>query len=839
MITADSRVEHGQSAPVGRLARALSVVGKAGIGTPDLAALVRSESVRNGYSPIELPIAIEDTDLVDWGLASCHIQKSGKGISVRARPWLPVWGGGLFTPDVAAASLVRRLGPTNVPGDPFLFDATGGQFSDYRTPGQRAAVRTVLGAKPGSSILAVLPTGSGKTAAISVPAFLAKPNLTVVIVPTISLATDLERRLSHEYDINHHVAYHGGLSDQDRLLFRSRINDGTQWLVITSPESACGSLEQALAAAARAGRLRYLMIDEAHIVASWGGSFRPEFQALAGLRRHLQAEASVAQSPFTTVLLTGTLDDFGLQILRTMFSDSELTTVCAQSTRPEPSYWACEAKDDEGKRLALIDAVRHLPRPLLIYVSLVQGTEKVTASVVAEWLSDAGFHRVRTVTGATKAVQRQVAVDTMRCSKTPDEDCDIVVASSAFGLGIDIDDVRSVVHATVPESLDRFYQEVGRGGRDGKASVSLVIHTPHDRTIAKRLASPKEIGPDKAWLHWDAMRSSSESLINGNLEVSLAAAHSTINNPAGELNRGWNLHTLAMMERAGMIRLRWLGNLVIPDDPSEDDVRTAFQSRKMQIEVVFGDLANEQVFRNRWEKYRTTGIERSARSLSTMIDSLESRPSGLHGEANASCLNQVFANHFRLQLRHGNIALCEVTCGGCPYCRSLGRHIDVITPIDPPSVQGVHPRMLNAGLASIFRNQRIVSVTYKSPTKTPWDELAELFQNLRRQGIAHFVIPERVLGTEKLGISRWSQWAAIDSSSDWLADDVVLGLPQVVLLAHDADALTVKRVLHRCQHPGLSLLVHTLNAPGPPYAKSPLRGEVDLSIPADELLGSI
>ena len=129
-----------------------------------------------------------------------------------------------------------------------------------------------------------------------------------------------------------------------------------------------------------------------------------------------------------------------------------------------------------------MEALRHVPRPAVLYVTKVNDAE--------EWhrrLLDTGFVRVRMLHGKTGREQRERIVDEWRNGEV-----DIVVGTSAFGLGIDYPHARSVLHACVPETLDRFYQEVGRGGRDGRASLSLIASTPRDFVKFSHRARPNK-----------------------------------------------------------------------------------------------------------------------------------------------------------------------------------------------------------------------------------------------------------------------------------------------------------------------------------------------------------
>jgi superfamily II DNA helicase RecQ len=139
---------------------------------------------------------------------------------------------------------------------------------------------------------------------------------------------------------------------------------------------------------------------------------------------------------------------------------------------------------------------------------------------------------------------------------------DIVVATSAYGLGVDQPDVRTILHACIPESIDRYYQEVGRGGRDGNPSVSLVIYTERDRRVAQRLSLTTVIGSEKAKLRWEAMWEDGASTQSGAriVRTDTIPPYLDVNN---ERNEQWNLLTLLLMQRAGMI------DIELPPTPSQ------------------------------------------------------------------------------------------------------------------------------------------------------------------------------------------------------------------------------------------------------------------------------
>ena len=177
---------------------------------------------------------------------------------------------------------------------------------------------------------------------------------------------------------------------------------------------------------------------------------------------------------------------------------------------------------------------------------------------VLSWLRGAGLRAIAGVTGADNPGARRAASRGLGLAGDITDDLDIVVATSAFGLGIDIPDVRGVIHLCVPESVNRLYQEVGRGGRDGNASVSLVLWTEADAQVAQQMTEARLIGADKAWKRWRSMTTSSTAAFNGDLvTVDLTTPTDDVTYPWSEANRYWNTQVLSAMDRAGMIQLEW------------------------------------------------------------------------------------------------------------------------------------------------------------------------------------------------------------------------------------------------------------------------------------------
>ena len=296
------------------------------------------------------------------------------------------------------------------------------------------------------------------------------------------------------------------------------------------------------------GALRAIAIDEAHLVDAWGTGFRSEFQALSGLQYELLEAAPQTRAP-RTICLSATLSDAARETLETLFGGRGFFTLSASRLRPEPDYWVGPPTDEDERERRVLEALRHVPRPAILYVTRVRDAE--------DWrrrLATSGFGRLRMVHGGTAADEREAVLGAWSRGTL-----DLVVATSAFGLGIDYQHVRSVVHACVPETLDRFYQEVGRGGRDGRSCLSLVLPCWSDFDIAQELNETVVIGLQRGRERWAAMFNGPKRHEGGDkfaLRIDLApgAARGDID-MVGERNTDWNARTLTLLARTGIVRL--------------------------------------------------------------------------------------------------------------------------------------------------------------------------------------------------------------------------------------------------------------------------------------------
>jgi superfamily II DNA/RNA helicase len=695
--------------------------------------VLRREVLRQGGAEqsVLVPTGADWPAASDWEAYGVEALRAGPGeLRVRAEPWRPAWLSGAERHPVGESAFAEEARRTFVPvaGDPFLSEVG---HDAYRCEAQRQMVRAVLSAEPGSTLLLNLPTGAGKSLCALLPGLLASRSggVTVIVVPTTALALDQERALRGR--VPHPTAYHGGggaAGAERRAGILGRIDDGTQRVVFCSPESLAGSLRAPLRRAAEQGRLRYLVVDEAHVVDEWGSEFRPEFQTLAGVRRDLLR--ACGGPAFRTVLMTATLTEACLDTLETLFGrDGRFEVVSAVQLRPEPEYWAAWCSSDEEKAARVLEAVRHLPRPLILYTTRVRDAE-----AWEDRLRAAGFGRCATVTGDTNTDERARVIDRWRAAEL-----DVVCATSAFGLGMDQADVRAVLHACVPESADRFYQEVGRAGRDGAACVSLVVYTDADLRDAADMSQQKLITLGKGLPRWERMFEAARPLGGARyrvpVDVSPGVDVERLDMGGGSHNRAWNVRTLTLMARAGLVELD-------AEAEAGGDGPRARGGDTRVVRVLDEDHRREEAWRDRVQSLRQRSYASGDESVGRVRTVLAGR----------RCAADMFAEAYTLRARGPESPAAEVArcCSGCPACRAAGtppRRAGL--PVSAPRFAA--PRVADAGLARLFAAGDTLAVFDDA-----WERFGteRLYRWLVALGVRALVLPPELPPERRLPFER-------------------------------------------------------------------------------------
>ncbi len=311
-------------------------------------------------------------------------------------------------------------------------------------------------ASGGRDVLAVLPTGAGKSAIYQVPA-LVLPGPTVIVSPLLALQRDQIEGLDAAA-VPDAVALDSRQSAGERDRVWAAIRGGTAEYVFLSPEQL--AKDEVVAGLAEAG-VSLFVVDEAHCVSAWGHDFRPDYLRLAPVIDRLGRPPVIA---LTATAAAPVRDDIVAALgLR------DPVRVIASFDRPNLHLAVARFTDDAGKRAAVVDRVAAKPGSGLLYTASRREAEDYADALAARGVRAFGYH------GGMKAADRDAVHERFAAGET-----DVVVATSAFGMGIDRPDVRFVVHASVPDSVDTYYQQIGRAGRDGEPAEVLLCYRPED-----------------------------------------------------------------------------------------------------------------------------------------------------------------------------------------------------------------------------------------------------------------------------------------------------------------------------------------------------------------------
>ena len=316
-------------------------------------------------------------------------------------------------------------------------------------PLQEDIIRSALA---GRDTLALLPTGGGKSVCYQVPA-LCREGICIVVSPLIALMKDQVQNLQQR-GIPSAAIYSGMSRRSIDILFENACN-GAYKLLYVSPERLRTDLAQA-----RLQRMNVslLAVDEAHCVSQWGYDFRPPYLQIADLRTLLP------EVPILALTATATSDV--LQDIQEKLAFREKNVFRQSFVRSNLSY---SVLYESNKREKLLDILRNVPGTGIVYVRS-RGEAKEIAKLLTDHRLSADFYHA----GLTPD-ERNTRQEAWMAGKTR-----IIVCTNAFGMGIDKPDVRVVVHLTMPDSLEAYFQEAGRGGRDGLKSYATLLYTPAD-----------------------------------------------------------------------------------------------------------------------------------------------------------------------------------------------------------------------------------------------------------------------------------------------------------------------------------------------------------------------
>ncbi|MEP6861361.1 MAG: RecQ family ATP-dependent DNA helicase [Deltaproteobacteria bacterium] len=337
--------------------------------------------------------------------------------------------------------------------------------------GQQDAVDAVLA---GRDAVVLLPTGAGKSVCYQVPALVraaAGEGTTIVISPLIALMNDQVGALGARGIAA--AALHSQCDDDARLATIDRLVRGELALLYVSPERAVlDSFKRLLARS----RIAMFAIDEAHCVSQWGHDFRPEYMRLAELRDVVPATPMIA--------LTATATPRVMQEISSSLDLRAPTVVSGDFRRPNLAFRVHELGGDAARievTIAALDRAGLRARSgagrAIVYCATRQKSEDVAAALEQAGFAAGHYHAGRTALARERA-QGRFTLGKLR----------VLVATNAFGMGIDYPDVRVIVHFGAPGSVEAYYQEAGRAGRDGEPGDCVLLYGPGDLITQRRIA---------------------------------------------------------------------------------------------------------------------------------------------------------------------------------------------------------------------------------------------------------------------------------------------------------------------------------------------------------------
>jgi ATP-dependent DNA helicase RecQ len=332
---------------------------------------------------------------------------------------------------------------------------------------------TITSLAEGHDTLLVMPTGSGKSLCYQIPSELL-PGLTIVVSPLIALMKDQVDRLKHS-GFPGAAALHSGLSGQEKEQILHRLRSKSLRLIYVTPER----FRNTAFVEAVTDQVVLFVVDEAHCISQWGHDFRPEYSRLAEVRASLG-------NPLTLALTATASPRVREDIVRSLCL-SNATILVDDIERPNLYLGAMDCYGLDEKTRAAVGLRYRFPGSGIIYFSLISSLYKFAEQLRSVSVPFGVYHGDLAPKERIRAQEQFLALSDQ-----------LLLATPAFGLGVDKSDIRLVIHAEPPGSLEAYYQEVGRAGRDGQPSHCFLLYDDDD--VSTQMEFLKWSNPDPGFV---------------------------------------------------------------------------------------------------------------------------------------------------------------------------------------------------------------------------------------------------------------------------------------------------------------------------------------------------